>query len=141
MIKKLFLIVAILVLAFVITGGVCTEPSKPDLIVQSIDNIDVAPGPSGGFFTTVTFTIANIGAANAGPFKVSVMVEPAPDKKAATADVTGLAAGATKQLSVTQPTSSNCYDPDCTVCVMVDSAGDVGEPNEINNEKCETKEG
>ena len=52
--------------------------------------------------------------------------------------INGLAAGETMYLYESLPSDGNCYDPDCTVCVTVDSGGHVVESNEENNELCET---
>ncbi len=145
MIKRISLyVLAIVVLAMMAIGGTCTSPdggAKPDLIVQSIDDIDVTCTTS-GCTTTVTVTIKNIGTANAGLFKVRVKADPDQAVYRGEAGVTELAAGATKVLTITTtPAGPNCYNPDCTVCVEVDIRNDVSESNEANNEKCETEIG
>jgi hypothetical protein len=107
-----------------------------DVTVQSIDRIDVNC-VTGSCTTTVVFTIANIGQASAGPFKVLIRADPTLGQIKAVG-VNGLAAGATTTLKESLPSGGNCYDPDCTVCITVDSGGHVVESNEGNNELCET---
>ena len=116
-----------------ITVGVL---SPADLTVQSIDRIDVNC-VSGSCTTTVNFTIANVGTASAGPFKVLIRGDPGLGQEK-TVGINGLAAGETMYLYESLPSDGNCYDPDCTVCITVDSGGHVVESNEENNELCET---
>jgi hypothetical protein len=110
------------------------EPA--DVTVQSIDRIDVNC-VTGSCTTTVVFTIANIGQASAGPFKVLIRADPALGQQRAVG-INGLAAGATMTLEESLPADGNCYDPNCTVCITVNSGGYVVESNEANNELCET---
>lgn len=44
-----------------------------------------------------------------------------------------LPAGGSQPLSVPLGPDGNCYDPDCTVRVTVDSSNSVTESNESNN--------
>ena len=113
--------------------------SPADLIVQSIDRIDVSC-VSGSCTTTVVFTIANVGTASAGAFKVLIRADPSLGQQKAVG-INGLAAGATMTLKESLPSGGNCYDPDCTVCITVNSGGYVVESNEGNNELCETRFG
>jgi hypothetical protein len=110
--------------------------SPADLIVQSIDRIDVSC-VSGSCTTTVVFTIANVGKASAGAFKVLISADPGLEQQKVVG-VNGLEAGATMTLQESLPSGGNCYDPNCTVCVTVNSGGYVVESNEGNNELCET---
>jgi len=137
MIKKFLLLGLIFSLTMLMIG--CVPSSKADLMVQSFDDIDVdcslvaAPGLCA---TTVTFTIVNIGSGDAGPFKVLVKADPGLAQQQ-TVSVSGLVAGATTTLTVTLPPGGNCYDPDCDVCITVDSDLEVIESNEGNNDYCE----
>ena len=107
-----------------------------DLTVQSIDDIDISC-VSGSCTTTVVFTIANVGTAPAGAFKVLIRADPALGQQRAIG-INGLAAGATMTLKESLPAGGNCYDPNCTVCITVNSGGYVVESNDDNNELCET---
>lgn len=107
-----------------------------DLTVQSIDRIGVNC-VSGTCTTTVIFTIANVGTASAGPFKVFIRGDPGLGQQK-TVGISSLAAGAKITLEESLPSDGNCYDPNCTVCITVDSGGQVVESNEGNNELCET---
>jgi hypothetical protein len=110
--------------------------SPADLVVQSIDRIDVNC-VSGSCTTTVVFTIANVGTTSADPFKVLIRADPSLGQQKSVG-INGLAAGATMTLKESLPSGGNCYDPNCTVCVTVNSGGQVVESNEGNNELCET---
>lgn len=109
---------------------------KADLMVRSIDAPYVDCSAS-GCTTTVTFTVANVGRAAAGPFKVLIRADPGLQQQMAVG-IVDLAAGETRTITQTLPAGGNCYDPDCTVCVVVDSGGHVDESNEQNNEDCTT---
>ena len=77
MIKK-FLLLG-LIISFIVLMIGCTPTPKADLTVLSIDTPDVNCGIVGASVlctTTVTFTIANIGVVDAGPFKVLVRADP-----------------------------------------------------------------
>ena len=136
MIKRFLLLGLIISLAILVIG--CTPTPKADLKVISIGPIDVNCGGIAvvSCTTTVTFTIANIGAADAGPFKILVRADPGLAQQV-TVGVVGLSAGATTSLVTTLPAGGNCYDPDCDVCITVDSDSEVIESNEGNNDLCE----
>ncbi len=113
-------------------------PQLPDLTVRSIDTVTVScPGGAGTCITTVRFTIANVGSGNAGPFNVRIACDPA-QSVVVNQPVTGLAAGGVLTFTIHTPPGRNCFDPDCTVCVTVDSNNDVVESNETNNSLCQT---
>ncbi len=119
-------------------------PEKlPDLIVQDIDlntlTVD-CPGGQGTCVTKVSFTIANVGSGDAGAFNIRIVFDPA-QSVVVTQSVNGLAAGAVQTFTVTTPPGRNCFDPDCTVCVTVDSDNSVVESNEANNKLCKTRPG
>ncbi len=137
MLKRLLLLG--LIVSFIALAIGCTPTPRADLTVLSLDPIDVNCGTVGATVlctTTVTFTVANIGTADAGPFKVLVRADPGLAQQG-TINVAGLAAGATTTLTITLPAGGNCYDPDCDVCITVDSDSEVIESNEGNNDHCE----
>ncbi len=137
MIKRFLLLGLIFSLTMLMIG--CVPSSRPDLIVQSLGDpdVDCSLAAAPGFCaTTVTFTIANIGSGDAGLFKVLVRADPGLAQQG-TVSVSGLAAGATTTLTITLPPSGNCYDPDCDICITVDSDSEVIESNEGNNDLCE----
>jgi subtilase family serine protease len=105
---------------------------KADLMVKSFDSISVSYGVVN---TTIIFTIANYGIADAGPFKVLVSADPELSQQE-TVNVVSLAYGSSTTLTVILPGSS-CFDPDCNVCITVDSDNEVIESNEENNDFCE----
>jgi hypothetical protein len=105
---------------------------KADLMVISFDSISVSYGVVN---TTIIFTIANYGIADAGPFKVLVSADPELSQQE-TVNVVSLAKSSSTTLTVTLPGSS-CFDPDCNVCITVDSDNEVIESNEENNDFCE----
>ena len=137
MIKRFLLLGLIISFIILIIG--CTPTPKADLTVISIDPVDVNCGTVGASVlctSTVTFTIANIGVVDAGPFKVLVRADPGLAQQG-TVNVASLAAGATTTLTITLPAGGNCYDPDCDICITVDSDSEVIESNEGNNDLCD----
>jgi hypothetical protein len=72
-------------------------------------------------------TIKNIGNADAGPFKTTV----AYNNNSFTLDTPPIAAGASVDLLFKVP--SNCFSPDCSFKITVDSNSAVDEINEGNN--------
>ena len=137
MIKR-FLLLGLIISFIVLVIG-CTPTPKAELTVLNLDppvmNCDVAA--AGLCTTTVTFTIANTGTVDAGPFKVLVQADPGLAQQG-TVSVVSLAAGATTTLTITLPAGGNCFDSDCTICITVDSDNEVIESNEGNNYYCET---
>ena len=136
MIKR-FLLLGLIISFIVLVIG-CTPTPKAELTVLSLDppvmNCGVAA--AGLCTTTVTFTIANTGTVDAGPFKVLVQADPGLAQQG-TVSVVSLAAGATTTLTITLPAGGNCFDSDCTICITVDSDNEVIESNEGNNYYCE----
>jgi hypothetical protein len=108
-------------------------PTLPDLTVAtSSTRTQVAcPGGAGTCVTTVNFTITNASTtAVTSPFDVLVQADPGQSK---TITVAGLAAGATQSFTQLLGPDGNCYDPDCTVRITVDSGSAIAESNETNN--------
>jgi len=137
MIKR-FLLLGLIISFIVLVIG-CTPTPKAELTVLSLDPPDVNCGAvsvAGSCTTTVTFTIANTGTVDAGPFKVLVQADPGLAQQG-TVSVVSLAAGATTTLTITLPAGGNCFDSDCTICITVDSDNEVIESNEGNNYYCE----
>lgn len=75
---------------------------------------------------------------NAGSFLVRVAFDPAQSVVVNQA-VEGMEAGASKTFTVKSPPGRNCFDPDCSVCVLVDSENMIAESDEGNNYLCVTK--
>ncbi|MES0341044.1 MAG: CARDB domain-containing protein [Candidatus Humimicrobiaceae bacterium] len=137
MIKR-FLLLGLIISFIVLVIG-CTPTPKAELTVLSLDPPVMNCGvvAAGLCTTTVTFTIANTGTVDAGPFKVLVQADPGLAQQG-TVSVVSLAAGATTTLTITLPAGGNCFDSDCTICITVDSDNEVIESNEGNNYYCET---
>jgi len=130
--KAGFFFVTVLFLMMILIG--CTPTLLPDLTVLNIANIGVnCPTGAGSCVTTVTFTIANTGQENAGPFTVRVVADPSASQ-IENVNVTGLNAGATKTLTVNFAPNGNCFDPDCSVVVIVDVNSNIVESDEGNNQ-------
>jgi hypothetical protein len=114
---------------------------RPDLTV-SIPNTRTqvsCPGGGGTCITTRDFTVTNAGPVNVvTPFTVLVEADPS---QTTTLTVPGLAAGASVPLTAQLGPAGNCYDPDCTVTVTVDSGNTVAEANETNNTATRTDPG
>jgi hypothetical protein len=116
------------------------KPRLPDLKVQSISRPQVScPGGQGTCVTVVSVKIANVGAGEAGAFNVRTVFDPVQSVVVNQA-VPGLVVGE-QTLTVTTPPGGNCFDPDCTICVTVDSGNTVTESDEGNNNLCVTTPG
>jgi len=105
----------------------------PDLTVAlaSTPTPVSCPGGPGTCITTVNFTITNTSStAVATPFQILIESDPAQTK---TITVAALAAGVSQSFSEQLGPDGNCYDPDCTVRVTVDSGTAITESNEANN--------
>lgn len=112
-----------------------------DLVVRDIDLNSVkvvCPGGAGTCVTTATFTVANIGAGDAGAFNIKIVADPSQSVEVNQAVPGGLVAGGTATFTITTPAGGNCFDPDCTICITVDNLNTVPESNESNNQRCET---
>jgi hypothetical protein len=120
------------------------ENDLPDLVVREIDlgtlKVDCPTG-GGSCVTQVEFTVANLGAGNAGPFRVLSVFDPAQSVPVDLNAAGGLAAGAEQTFTATTPPGGNCFDPDCTICVSADHTASVPESDEGNNTLCATVPG
>jgi len=140
---KIVRIIALCVGALLVTAMSCNGGGgiQADLTVGGIGLPAVeCPTGAGSCVTTVDVTVENIGAGFAGVFNVRVTFDPAQSVVVNRA-VPGLAAGASTTFTVASPPGGNCFDPDCTVSVLVDDANEVPESNETNNEDSQTRIG
>ena len=106
---------------------------RPDLMVTipNTRTLVSCPTGSGSCITTRDFVVTNAGSANVTTaFDVLIQADPA---QKTTITVPALAAGASLTLTASLGPDGNCYDPDCTVSVTVDSANVIVESNETNN--------
>lgn len=114
----------------------------PDLTVTKIGRPNVScPGGAGTCKTTVNYTIANIGNAASGPFQSQATLDPGQSVKVTQTVGSGLNPGQSTSVTVVTPPGGNCFDPDCTVTVEVDSSNRVNECKEDNNTLTETTKG
>jgi hypothetical protein len=112
-----------------VTGSQCA-----DLTVTDISGLSVScPGGAGTCVTKFSYTVRNIGTANAGPFTARAVADPAASVVVDQLFPAGLAAGAMTTIPVTTPPGGNCFDPDCTISVTADINNQVNECNENNN--------
>lgn len=104
----------------------------PDLTVMIVGNPTVdCPGGGGTCTVSVDFVITNTSSTNVtSSFQVLVEANGVPSK---TITVSGLAAGASQNLSETLGPGNNCFSPDCIVRVKVDFSNAILESDETNN--------
>lgn len=120
-------------------GGTHAYNDRPDLVVQ--DTVTIVVDCSLGAdscVTTVTFTIANTAKVNAGAFDIRVVADPLQSVVVNLSVPNGLGAGKTATFTISTPPGGNCFDPDCTICITVDSNNTVSESDETNNQLCRT---
>ena len=119
------------------TITVTEEVALPDLINDITDWPTAFTSCDGECITTVNLAVRNVGTAVSPSFDVFVRLDPN-QSVTVVGVMDGLAPGQTGILSLSAPASGNCYDPDCSVCITVDSRGAIAEANEGNNEYCTT---
>lgn len=106
----------------------------PDLIVTLMNAPTVVSCPTGGGSCSASydFRVSNIGLGASPATSVLAEAEGVTSQNLA---VVGLASGASVNMSVTlmPPPGDNCYNPNCTINVFVDSADSVAESDETNN--------
>ena len=73
---------------------------------------------------TATFTISNIGPTDACSFKVLVQADPGLAQQGIV-NIASLASGVIISRIITLPPGGNCFDPDCTVCIIVDLGNEI----------------
>lgn len=113
----------------------------PDIINDSRDWPSIQVSCSeGDCATTVNFAVTNVGAAVADSFNILVRLDP-DQSVVLNQAVSGLEPGSTQVFSLTSPPGGNCYDPNCQVCLTVDSRDSVLEEDEANNLYCTTFNG
>jgi hypothetical protein len=117
-------------------------PLRPDLTVK-IDQASLTVNCSAGTgcITKFQFTVTNIGAAASIGFDIAAAADPSQKPNPPIPPQSGLAAGASRTLTVSFGPAGNCFDPDCTVSVTVDPGNVVAESNEANNTDTFTKPG
>lgn len=115
----------------------------PDLVIAEIDMDNLrnrCPSGQGSCIAEVPVTVANIGDADAGPFRVRISFDPG-QSTLVFRDLPGLEAGGTQTFqAITQP-ADNCFDPNCQICAVADFDETVAESNEGNNELCRERQG
>jgi hypothetical protein len=105
---------------------------NPDLTVRiTSPTTVVCPNGPGSCMVTVNFEIMNTSAVDVtNAFEVLIEADLVPFK---TISVSGLGAGASQSFSEALGPGNNCFDPDCTVKVSVDSGNVIPESDEANN--------
>jgi hypothetical protein len=118
-----------------VAGG---REQRADLTVRDISiPRGECPTGQGSCVFKSDVTIANVGDADAGPFDGVTVFDPQQMIVVPHA-FSGLAAGGVQTFTVTTPPIDNCYDPNCTVCAVVDTMNAIAESNEANNKLCKT---
>lgn len=113
-----------------------------DLTVRDISRPQVScPKGAGSCVTTVDYVIANIGNAASGPFESRATLDPNQSVVVTQLVGAGLAPGQSTSVTTVTPPGGNCFDPDCTVKVDVDSSNKVKECREDNNSLAKTTKG
>lgn len=111
----------------------------PDLIVKEVARPSVTCPQTGDCELKVDFIAENIGDTGSGPFIVTADFE----SNKVNIHVDNLAARSTRNFTATvrQRPGRSCFDPDCTVCITIDSRKQVKEYNESNNKLCQSNPG
>lgn len=112
-----------------------TNPvGRPDLVVASISEPVVAcPGGPGTCTTMVEVLIENVGDGASSAYNFRVTLDPVQSILISVAVPGGLPPSLAQRFELTTPEGGNCYDPDCTVTVLVDDLNQVVESDETNN--------
>ena len=117
-------------------------PGQPDLTVQSIGAPNVqCPGGAGTCVTTVDVTIENVGTGAAGAFSFETTFDPSQMVVVNQVVPSGLPAGMSQSFTIMTLPGGNCFDPDCTITVVIDGNNDVAESDETNNTATSTTPG
>jgi len=108
------------------------EEERPDLTVRLPEQTRVSCSSSQGSCThTVIVEIENLSRVDVNtPFQVEVQTD---NGLSTTLDVPSLAGGETQILPAILGPGDNCYNPECEVQAIVDSANVVMESDETNN--------
>lgn len=122
------------------TINVTEEAALPDLVNSTIDFPYVIELCDGECSTAVNLAVTNMGTAASGSFDVLVRLDPA-QLVVVVGRMDSLAPGETAALTLHSPLGESCYDPDCSVCITVDSRDAISEASEVNNQYCTTFSG
>jgi len=134
---KVYFLIALLILALLLVIG-CTPstlPSQPNLMILGVDNFSrecVVGSASMPCKHTIVFTITNIGSIDAGMFEVLVKIDPALSQQTYVANTEGLDAYDSITLTATI-VGENCFDPDCSIEIIVDPMDVIDEYDEDDN--------
>jgi len=134
---KFYFFIALLILALLLVIG-CTPstlPSQPNLMILGVDNFSrecVVGSTSISCKHTIVFTIANVGSIDAGMFEVLVKIDPALSQQTYVANTEGLEAHDSITLTATI-VGENCFDPDCSIEIIVDPMDVIDEYDEDDN--------
>lgn len=115
----------------------------PDLSnnTDGLPTISVScPDGPGSCVTSINLAVSNLGSADADLFNVQVWLDPA-QSVMLNQSVERLLPGESVSFLLASPPGGNCYDPDCTICITVDSRHSVAEGDETNNQFCTTFQG
>ncbi|WP_227269356.1 CARDB domain-containing protein [Roseobacter weihaiensis] len=108
-------------------------PLCSDLTVGGLSTPRVrCPEGAGSCVTQLDYTVANIGVAASGPFEAVATLDPQ-QSVTVLESLSSLLPGQSRTVSVVTPPGGNCFDPDCTVRVVVDPANGIAECREDNN--------
>jgi len=119
-----------------------TESACADLIIRKLSQPDVScPKGAGSCKTKLQVSIANIGEADAGAFKLQTILDPRQSVTVNSNVPGGLAAGSTANVSIETKPGDNCFDPNCSIHAIVDSRNGVRECREDNNRAKQTTQG
>lgn len=91
--------------------------------------------------TTVDITIENVGTAAAAAFNFETTFDPGQTVIVPQPVPGGLSAGMSQLFTIMTPPGGNCFDPDCTITVVIDPSNDVSESDENNNTATSTTPG
>ena len=117
-------------------------PQRADLTVTKITNVDVnCPGGGGTCVTSADAAITNQGAAAAAVTTTTRGVLDPAQSVIVDRLLGPLMPGGSGTVTFTTPPGGNCFDPDCTVCAVVDTLNAIAESSETNNKLCKTFEG
>lgn len=121
-------------------NGRCVESLGPDLVVGALTAPVSVCLESGVCSSGTTVTVRNVGPGAAGPFATRLRFDPDQVEEVVLEHAAGLAPGETVvlQASTAGSAAGDCFDPDCSVCAVVDVNSQVEESNEGNNELCRT---
>ncbi len=114
----------------------------PDLAVLDIGRPQVrCPQGGGSCQTKVEILIGNLGNAASGAFDLRTTFDPQASVVVNQQVSQGLMPGEQQTIVVTTPPGGNCFDPNCSISVVVDPNNRIQECREDNNTGMETTQG